>query len=274
MGLDPQEAVDREHLEDAIAAIRQRDFASARLLLQAIVANCPEPYIYRFVDGDEEYIRFWDNDEFLAYVLDYKKGAADGQVLRQIVWLSSVYPRAYFYLAYADIEEGRYSEARAHLEQVLRLEPDQPQALCEFAALEIAEGRREQAIDLYRRALAARPSTPAHDRALALRGLAVQLIDLGQLDEAEQHLRASLVLDPRNPKTAQELEYIRRLRTGKLPERVRLVSSEPGPLRCEICGTEEPYEGAKVFKVNGRAVFVCEDCYKRSRRRWWEFWKR
>jgi tetratricopeptide (TPR) repeat protein len=78
-------------------------------------------------------------------------------------------------------------------------------------------GKPEEGLTAYRRAqaLSERYSSQRPYRAMALRGVGSSLIELKQLDEAEQTFLASLEIEPGNKLALSELDYIRRQRGVK-----------------------------------------------------------
>jgi tetratricopeptide (TPR) repeat protein len=93
--------------------------------------------------------------------------------------------------ARTSLETGQTERARAELEGLLRLEPDDAETWRALAGVEDRLGRSEEALAAARRALAIDP---------ALRGgyaaLANALFELGRLGEAEDAARAALEVDP------------------------------------------------------------------------------
>lgn len=128
-------------------------------------------------------------------------------------------------LAVRYLQVGRVEEARAHLEEALRLKPQYAEAHSNLGSLLQAQGRLGEAIDQFRRALRLNPDD-AHvhfnlGNALAASGrvkeavdhfrhavaitpdsfethnnLAVALGTLGRVEEAMRHLRLALELNP------------------------------------------------------------------------------
>jgi hypothetical protein len=90
--------------------------------------------------------------------------------------------------------------------------------------------RPAEARGWYERAATSRPWCDTRLRAQALRGVGVNLIDLGELDRAEQAFRQSLELQPDSRLAQDELALIARMRsTGVTPEQLKLnlVSTTP-----------------------------------------------
>ncbi len=276
--INPTEKVDAAKVNDALRAYHGGDRETARRLLEEVVANCPEAYVYRFVEDRIEYIKFWDTEEFLTCVAaaeDERQRGVTMPDLDKIIMLQSAYPRAYFNLGCLAIDDGDAARARDYLETCLRLEPDQPNAFIDLAIIDARQRQPQRAIECYDRALQARPLITASVKATALRGKGTQLIELGELDQAEQQLKASLVYEPANPRTLNELEYIRRMRLNprRLPAPLRLHHEQPTALACMRCGRPLA-TGTQVLQINGVARYLCSECQSQPVKRWWEFWKR
>jgi tetratricopeptide (TPR) repeat protein len=78
-------------------------------------------------------------------------------------------------------------------------------------------GLHEEAYNLYLNAAEIRPWVSMHQKARALRGAGIALIDLNRFDEAETILKKLLEIEPGNRVALHELQYIERLRKGFKP---------------------------------------------------------
>jgi len=247
---------DSENLRKAYQALSQNDFVTARQLLQEVVANAPLEYEYSYRDQGTLYIRFWTLEEFMQHVTEIEPEARKG-----MVWLQSVYPPAYYYLAVLDVHEGKYESAISNLEKSLNLEPDQPLSFCELGFILADRGKLELSLDCYERALTSRPHITTSAKAKALRGKGVQLIELGRLEEAEVCLQDSLRLEPDNELAYGELIYISKLKSGGNPSpTIGLEMTREVPANsCSSCGKELGTEGA-VFNKEGKLIYRCKKC--------------
>ena len=91
------------------------------------------------------------------------------------------------------LEQGRATEAAAHLEASVRLDPTSPAAHFNVATALTVAGRIDAAIDEYREALRLKPDyAPAHNN------LGNALVSRGSSDDALQHFRDAVRLDPSN----------------------------------------------------------------------------
>ncbi len=97
-------------------------------------------------------------------------------------------------------------------------------------------------------------------RAMALRGRGLQLIELGNLDEAEQCFLESLTIDPDSPVARKELEYIEHLRSGgEAAPLETAVWPKSAPLTCAVCGAE-----TLLNAPDGSDKVICESCMQRG----------
>jgi len=91
------------------------------------------------------------------------------------------------------LDQGRATEAAAHLEASVRLKPESAAAHFNFGTALTAAGRLDEAIDHYREALRINP-----DYALAHNNLGNVLLGRGNSGDALRHFREALRLDPSN----------------------------------------------------------------------------
>lgn len=202
------EKADAERVEGAVKYIRNRNISDATAILLDVCSRCPEEYQYEYTSGGTRYIKFWDMAEFIASV------PAHGQEKKEnIVWLLSAYPRACYHLAFVLVEKGDFPGAISWLTKGWAMEPRNPKFLLELGFVYGQMKEHQKSYHCYQQAhdLA---SESRNQRAVALRGMGVQLIDLQCLDEAEARLKESLELDPDNSKAKFELVYIAKLRSG------------------------------------------------------------
>lgn len=247
-------------VKEAIEAIGKNDLTTARRLLQEVIANVPEEYVYSYEEGEHIFIKFWAEDEFLQYVA----GLDDQQKKKHIIWIPSAYPRAFFYLAYIDVEEGMPESAIGHLQSSLKLEPDQPVSLCEMALICSKMGQHKKALSIYDQAIHGRTYITSQARARALRGKGVELIEIEEFDLAKQCLIESLKYEPNNKIALDEMFYISLLRTGAdVTSPIRLVKTAIGEKKCSVCGKEliTTYNNEfKVINIEGKLLFLCTTC--------------
>jgi tetratricopeptide (TPR) repeat protein len=133
--------------------------------------------------------------------------------------LSFIWSDAYFMKAYALEDSGRMGEAKATLQQALKLSPFNAQYLAETAQVYAREKNWSKAEQLYREAEDNAPLSPAASRAddlaKARRGLGYVLVELGKLDEAEKKYQQCIAANPNDTKAKAELQYVREQKAKK-----------------------------------------------------------
>ena len=203
------ETLDAEKVDKAIELLLNGDQLEASNLLEEVIKNTPQDYRHKYEEDGNLFIKFWDLTEFTRYV-DIYKDEQDGS----ISWLLNAYPRAYYILGCLSVQQKNYHEAIKYLEAADRLEPNNPSILLEKAVAYLTIGDPAKALSLNERVLEVGPLVTEEDRAMALRGKGVALIDLGQLDAAEKALEESLKYEPDSRIAHGELDYIADLRSG------------------------------------------------------------
>jgi tetratricopeptide (TPR) repeat protein len=202
------ERADAERVVEALTHLRNGNRSEAERTLREVCSRCPDSYEYEFTTDGTRHLKFWDVNEFMAYV------AAHGQERAEnIVWWPSAYPRACYHLAFLLVEKRDFAGAIGWLQKGRSMEPRNPRFLLELGVAHAQLQAYEQSYDCYRQAYEL-ASDSALQRAVALRGMGVQLINLERLDEAEARLRESLSIDRDNESAKHELEYIGQLRSA------------------------------------------------------------
>jgi len=223
------EAVDAKKVQAAIEHLRNGDVEGARCLLEEVIANAPDEYVYQYEEEGKLYIKFWDQSEFMHYVEWQSK---QGKAERPVIWTESAYPHAYYLLGYINVDQKSYRRALELLEAGQRLEPGNPKFLIEKAVAYSALGEHEQALSLYTQIPDAGPRVTSAQKARALRGKGYELIELGQLDAAEEAFRESLKYEPDSKVALNELGFIAELRRRQWPRPgLKLVSDLLGSMR-------------------------------------------
>jgi tetratricopeptide (TPR) repeat protein len=127
--------------------------------------------------------------------------------------LSFIWSDAYFMKAYALEDLGRMSEAKATLQQALKMSPFNTQYLAEMGQIYAREKNWSKAEQLYREAednASLSPSaSKSDDLAKARRGLGYVLVELGKLDEAEKKYQQCIAANANDTKAKAELQYVR-----------------------------------------------------------------
>lgn len=203
---------------DAYERMLDGDLTGARAQLERVVAGMPADWtpVRRTARGLE--IAAWSFGDLLPHSLMV---AAAG-TSTDIYWVAPSYSRAYLLLGSIAVEDKDLARAADLLDRGLALEAH-PQLQTERALVMAHTGDLPGALALYVAASESTVGTDA-DRARAWRGRGAVLIDLGQLDEAEQAYRRSLELEPEQKLALSELEYIRQLRAGEIqPQQPTIV---------------------------------------------------
>jgi tetratricopeptide (TPR) repeat protein len=200
----PRQSPPADIVHEARRLIAGGERSQAVRALEELLARIPPGWRPRAEAPDEVQVAFWNMEEFLQYVAHHQ-AAGDR---RKLTWVRPSYSEACYLLGYLAVEEGDYAAARRHVERGLGLEPDHPLLLCELGMIEGGARRHGEALGCYRKAADCRPWTPPGVLARALRGVGFSLIELGELDEAEEAFRQSLELEPDNTTARQELQII------------------------------------------------------------------
>jgi tetratricopeptide (TPR) repeat protein len=106
------------------------------------------------------------------------------------------YPEFHYYLAIAYFNMNRIPDAKAEAEQTLRISPDFDRAQFLVAMCQMAQGKNDEALAIYRKLVEQMPNNPIYWATLAQ-----TLAKLGDKNDAEalQAGRKALGLAPNNP---------------------------------------------------------------------------
>jgi len=232
MPLTENEKKDAEKLLEAHKRFNARDLAGTARLAAEVAKATPKGYSYETRDGEHLWVRCWDLEEFIEYTKAMKlpKG------VKKVLWGGCAYSHAHFLLGYIAMEQGRYADAIKHYDDCIRLDPDRVIAYTEKAGALAGLKQPEKAIRAFEKALAIKRITQKQ-KALALRGLGVNYIELGDYRKAEEALAESLKLDPTNRAAMNELMYIRHLERGGEQKVLKLKKQFT---KCRQCGLETP----------------------------------
>lgn len=195
-------------VEKAWQQIGQREYENARKLLQDVVAGVPQHYTRIWETVDIVYLKAWDQTELQSSIAYMKHQGCN----KQIVGLYASYPRAFYQLGYVCYELGDYEGAINYLDHGLSLDPDHPQLCIEKAQALMRLDKPNEALQVWDRLLDGDRFSTDREVAVCLRGKAYALIELGELDPAEELLKETLVLEPDSELSLGELEYIAELR--------------------------------------------------------------
>lgn len=133
--------------------------------------------------------------------------------------LSGTWADAYYMKAYALQDLHRLSDAKATLQQGLKLSPYNSQYLNELGEICSLEKNWSQAMKAYKDAEEYAPLGPddrkADNIARARRGKGYVLVELGKLDEAAKMYERCLAENPKDKKAKAELDYVRQQQAKK-----------------------------------------------------------
>jgi tetratricopeptide (TPR) repeat protein len=264
-----RETADSETVGKALEALKAGNLNRAEALLLGVIANTPAHWVHELEEPDGISIKFWDQAEFLHYVMWMKQ---IGQADKNIRWIANAYPQAHYYLGFLCVKRKQFERAIEFLDKGGRLEPTNPKLALEKAQALVQSGRRNEGLAIYDQVRELGPFVSAHDIALARRGRGFVLIEMGDLDGAEASLRSSLELEPESEVALGELKYIEHLRRGGTSAPSGAVdASGPDMSRCAACG--EPFDEGRVIVANGSPVVICSRCERKFTKKWWQFWK-
>jgi tetratricopeptide (TPR) repeat protein len=134
------------------------------------------------------------------------------------VVLGPAWAMAYWGRGYAYNEMARYDDAIIELHKALALAPYDTQYQVELAYAYQQKRDWQQSLALFQSALDYADITASQVlemKCKALRGQGYDLVELHRLDEAEAAYRGCIKLQPNEPKSLAELQYIRQLRAKK-----------------------------------------------------------
>lgn len=262
------ERADAERVDSAVRMLHTGDIATAEKTLNEVVARIPDEYVFQFEQDGRLFIKFWDQNEFLHYVLWQKKHG----VQKEITWIGSAYPRVCYYLGFLNVKRGEFDRATDWLDRGAALEPTNPKFRFEKAQALLKLKRHQEALLLYESVDQPGPYVSPHNLAMALRGKGFALIEMGSLDPAEAAFLKSLELEPGNKIAQNELNYIASLRRGGTASATQSVTtSAPAVSFCAVCGLKSV--SGRLVELDNKPTFVCDRCVRKLTKRWWQFWK-
>lgn len=201
------EKADAERVSVAIKLMQIDEKSQAEIILHDVCSRCPDKYEYEIIKNGARYIKFWDVNEFFSFAA--KQGKQSNEA---IFWQPSAYPRACYYLAQILVENGEYEKAIKWLQKGSSMEPQSPKFQLELGYIFGIQRLHQKSFDYYREAYYLASDLEV-DRVVSLRGMAVQLIEMNQLDEAEILLNDSLTIEPDNENAKMLIKYIYLLRS-------------------------------------------------------------
>ena len=186
---------------------KERKFDEALLVLDTVFKNVPPDYGQ--ICAQQK--RFWDKADYQEYV-EFMNDTS-------IPFILDAYSRLFYFYAVIHIERGNLEQAENYLLQGLKQIPNDPYLLCEMGMLYLQKYKMtldDNNLDIsssyFFKVIEEQLYCPSGMMARALRGIGFNLIELGELDVAEEVFIASLEYED-NPVAYNELEYIELIRT-------------------------------------------------------------
>jgi tetratricopeptide (TPR) repeat protein len=251
------EKQDAERVDQAIQMLKSGNVLTAKEILLQVIKNAPSPedYVYQYEDDNSLSIKFWGPNEFMHYRTWQKQKESLG---KNVTWILSAYPRAFYYLGFITLEQGDPLRAIEYLDKGAMLEPTNPKFTLEKGQAYVKMGDFQTGLNLYGQVTEMSAHVSGDDLAVALRGKGLVLIERGELELAESAFRESLRYDPESPVAANELTYIARLRQGGQKTKTQTrITEEIAP--CMNCGKH--FESGQVYNLEGRMTYLCEKCH-------------
>jgi tetratricopeptide (TPR) repeat protein len=187
----------------AISHIKGRRLAEAgNVLDQALTA-----FRDKMRDPNAIYVSVATRDELEAYKKEIKASS-------NIVWMDASFGEALHLKAFIESASKRFEAALRFLDEEIKYAPTAAAPHVERGYILNQQNKSKAALEAYTLALdrSRKYASSAGTEAAALRGIGVTLIDLHDLDGAEQYLQESLKIEPGNQVAVHELAYIRQLR--------------------------------------------------------------
>lgn len=243
--------------ENALEALDAGDLTRAENCFKVVVMMQDQTVPAREEVDEDVHIRCWDERDIQWAA---QRLALSDSPAAIVGFVCDYRVRALFALGRLEVENHNFQKAIEYLDQALRYWPEQPDCLCEKAIALKALKRDREALVCYQQVIEERSEANPLIRAVALRGKAVALIDLNELDQAEECLRASLELDPYSEVAQNELTYISQLRSGfgAVTTSPMIISPERKRI-CSICGRTIGNQESFLTSISGNST-ICLDC--------------
>ncbi|MGI8468134.1 MAG: tetratricopeptide repeat protein [Pyrinomonadaceae bacterium] len=179
-------------------------FDEAIEFLERFTPERPNYWKPKVVAPQEDYVYFWNRNEFDSYINFIRKGEP-----KNTRWLFPSYSKAHYLLAYLYIDQGNYQSGKIHLNKGLLLEPDHPKLLTEKGILLGRMGLEREALEVLKRVPNSRFWNTDLQKASAYRQLAVTFANLDQIAEAKKTLQKVITLCPEDDDLRDDLNYLR-----------------------------------------------------------------
>ncbi len=139
------EAADAEKVNQVERSLPDGAVEQLESVLLKVVQNCPEDYVYEYEKDGALCIKFWDQEEFVHFVLWQKEQGLE----RSVNGIPSAYPRAYYYLGFLNVKTGRPEEGITLLNRGQALEPTNPKFRLEKGQAFARQGLFDEALESY-----------------------------------------------------------------------------------------------------------------------------
>ncbi len=206
--------------EDAFAAIRAGKPQRALDLVEPVIADFEKAhagqrriYCAETVKESSFYMLTPGSDGGASTepAPDGAKPMIGTQIIVNSVWCKAMYIRAF-----ALVDLDRFDDAQAVFERLIQFAPRRSRYLSELGFVFQHKRQWQNSLDYYTRSEAAadllEPADRDYERCVALRGMGFAQIEMGQLDAAEATFKKCLAITPNEPKSLNELEYIKQQR--------------------------------------------------------------
>lgn len=192
--------------------------------LKRALAEAPAAYAAAATgDGKTRYALADGSKEALAASIALAAAGEKAGTPTNVVAVRSPYPTIAYIIGFHFVDIGKFDEAAQALDAGVKLPSlgfvkgaTQPMLLMELGVAYGQLKRYADSVASFEAALAIDDLTD-RQRARALRGRGISLIDLERFDEAESDLKKSLVFEPGNAAAIGELEYLGKMRQGGTP---------------------------------------------------------
>jgi tetratricopeptide (TPR) repeat protein len=187
----------------AASHIKEQRLAEAGTALdQALTA-----FRKQMIDPDAIYVSVATKDELETYKKEIK-------ISGNTIWVDASFGQALHLKAFIESASKRYETAQRFLDEEIKYAPTEAAPHVERGYILNQQKQPKAALEAYALALdrSRKYVSSAGAEAAALRGIGVVLIDLNELDRAEQYLQDSLTIEPKNQVAEHELAYIQQLR--------------------------------------------------------------
>jgi tetratricopeptide (TPR) repeat protein len=198
---------DAQLLEESVKLINNGNKEEALDSLIEITLSIPTNYSNKFLKDNKLFLKCWDMTDFLFKCNLYK----DNYNVEDILWVKSVYPKAFYYIGYLYFENGEFENAIEFLDKGLKIDRKNPKIMNEKAQCYIKLGKIEKALEIYNKIILSKDSISLSDYALSIRGKGFVMLEENNLIEAKNCYEESLIYEPNNENAQKEIFIIDQL---------------------------------------------------------------